>query len=125
MSPQQESSAIPREYGPRFLELAVLHNPKLLSAKELNRIRPPYSRGTSIEWQEIGSNEEETHGENSERFFFIREAILKALLQKHRWALVWAIWGERQLSSKQMELWREIRNAHLPYAAWCRAARAL
>jgi hypothetical protein len=40
---------------------------------------------------------------NSERFFFIREGILRELLRKNGWALVWAVWGERELSSKQME----------------------
>ena len=40
---------------------------------------------------------------NNERFFFIRENILRALLDKHGWSLVWAIWGERQLSYKHVE----------------------
>jgi hypothetical protein len=40
---------------------------------------------------------------NSERFFFIRKNILQALLQKHGFALIWAVWGERELSYKQME----------------------
>lgn len=35
---------------------------------------------------------------NSERFFFIRETVLRALLDKRNWALVWAVWGERELS---------------------------
>lgn len=40
---------------------------------------------------------------NSERFFFVREAILRAYLKKHKLAMVWAVWGERELSYKQME----------------------
>jgi hypothetical protein len=40
---------------------------------------------------------------NSERFFFIRENILRALLKKLNMSVVWAIWGERELSNKQME----------------------
>jgi hypothetical protein len=40
---------------------------------------------------------------NSQRLFFIREEILRSLLQKLDLKLVWAIWGERELSYKQME----------------------
>ena len=40
---------------------------------------------------------------NCERFFFIREEILRAYLKKHDLALVWAVWGERELSQKQMD----------------------
>lgn len=40
---------------------------------------------------------------NSERFFFVREEILRAHLKKHELAMVWAVWGERELSYKQME----------------------
>jgi hypothetical protein len=40
---------------------------------------------------------------NSESFFFIRDDILRAILKKHGLAMVWAVWGERELSYKQME----------------------
>jgi hypothetical protein len=40
---------------------------------------------------------------NSESFFFIREDILRAYLKKRDLAMVWAVWGERELSYKQME----------------------
>ena len=40
---------------------------------------------------------------NSERFFFVREEILRTHLKKHELAMVWAVWGERELSYKQME----------------------
>jgi len=39
---------------------------------------------------------------NSQRVFYIREDILRSLLGKLRLSLVWAIWGERELSNKQM-----------------------
>jgi hypothetical protein len=39
---------------------------------------------------------------NSERFFYIRESVLRALLTKHGWNLVWAVWGERELSHEQI-----------------------
>lgn len=39
---------------------------------------------------------------NSERFFFIRESVLRAILKKHDWHLVWAMWGERELSYEQI-----------------------
>ena len=41
--------------------------------------------------------------DNGERFFFIRQDILRAILRRHRYALIWAVWGERELSYKQME----------------------
>jgi hypothetical protein len=44
------------------------------------------------------------HGENfnnSEGFFLMRENILRKLLRKRGLSLVWAVWGERQLSHKQ------------------------
>ncbi len=40
---------------------------------------------------------------NTQTFFYIREHILTRLLQKLRMSLVWAVWGERQLSYKQIE----------------------
>jgi hypothetical protein len=40
---------------------------------------------------------------NNERFFFIREDILRTLLRKHKLCLVWAVWGERELSYKYLE----------------------
>ena len=40
---------------------------------------------------------------NSQRFFFIRENILRTLLENLGLSLVWALWGERRLSYKQME----------------------
>ena len=39
---------------------------------------------------------------NSEHFFFVREDILQAYLKKSDLAMVWAVWGERELSYKQM-----------------------
>ena len=40
---------------------------------------------------------------NSESFLFIREDILRAYLKKRGLVMVWAMWGERELSYKQME----------------------
>jgi hypothetical protein len=40
---------------------------------------------------------------NSESFFFIQEKILKDLLRERKYALVWAVWGERELSYKQLK----------------------
>jgi len=40
---------------------------------------------------------------NSEAFFFIREDLLRTYLKEQDLALVWAVWGERELSYKQME----------------------
>ncbi|MGZ0707618.1 NACHT domain-containing protein [Coraliomargarita sp. W4R53] len=40
---------------------------------------------------------------NTEQFFFIRKDILQSLLEKLDMSLVWAVWGERELSYKQMD----------------------
>jgi hypothetical protein len=39
---------------------------------------------------------------NSERFLFVRESILRAILKKQDCRLVWAVWGERELSFDQI-----------------------
>jgi hypothetical protein len=40
---------------------------------------------------------------NSQRFFFVREDILRAHLKKNDLEMLLAVWGERELSNKQME----------------------
>src|ERR1700757_2094325 len=39
---------------------------------------------------------------NAQGFFYIREDILRPLLEKLKLRLIWAIWGERELCYKQM-----------------------
>lgn len=53
-------------------------------------------RATQLtEWGEDAIN-------NRERLFFIREEILRAYLKKHDLEVVRAVWGERELSHKQL-----------------------
>lgn len=40
---------------------------------------------------------------NNQRMFFIKENLLKTYLEKNDLALIWAIWGERDYSSAQIE----------------------
>jgi hypothetical protein len=47
---------------------------------------------------------------NSQRFFFIRKDILDSLLRKHGLSLVWAVWGERELSYGQLDRARQSGN---------------
>jgi hypothetical protein len=54
-----------REYGRRFIEMALFHNRKLLSAEELARVRPPYSDGGRIAWQEAEIGADVVHGMGS------------------------------------------------------------
>jgi len=61
-APSRTTHVLTREYGRRFIELAVLHNRKLFSVKELARVHPPYSDGGRIAWQEIETGQEEIHG---------------------------------------------------------------
>jgi hypothetical protein len=54
---------------------------------------------------------------NHQRFFFIREDILRDLLRRRGESLIWAIWGERELSYKQIERARPDKDlAGLGYA---------
>jgi hypothetical protein len=39
---------------------------------------------------------------NNQAIFFIREALLKTYLEKNDLVLIWAIWGEREYSSGQI-----------------------
>ena len=39
---------------------------------------------------------------NSENFFFVHEKILRAYLEKHKLVMIWAVWGERELSYKRL-----------------------
>ena len=40
---------------------------------------------------------------NHQRMFFIRENLLKTYLEKNNLVLIWAIWGEREYSSAQID----------------------
>lgn len=56
------------------------------------------------------------HFRNCERFFFIRERVLQPLLQKLKLSLVWAVWGERELSHEQIEAMRKRSSDDPMYA---------
>lgn len=72
--------------------MGLVHLPQTHDLQTKDGIRATYG---------IAFRPEEYH--QGERFFFIREDILRSLLRKHDWELVWAIWGERELSYKQIE----------------------
>jgi len=71
---------------------SLVHLPQTHDLQTKKGVRATY--GTAFHPQEFN---------NSEKFFFIRETILRSILQKHGWSLVWAVWGERELSHKQLE----------------------
>jgi hypothetical protein len=52
-APGRTTHVLTREYGRRFIELALFHSPALLSARERSRMRPPYKNGGQIAWQKI------------------------------------------------------------------------
>jgi hypothetical protein len=64
-APARTTHIITREYGRRFIELAALHNRKLLSVKELARIRPPYLDGGRIVWQQAKTGKDQVYGLDS------------------------------------------------------------
>jgi hypothetical protein len=64
-APGRTTHELTREYGRRFIELARLHNKKLLSAAEFARVRPPYSDSSRIDWREIEAGEEGISGADS------------------------------------------------------------
>jgi hypothetical protein len=70
----------------------LVHQPQTHDLQSKAGVRATY--GTAFRAQDFN---------NSQRFFFIREDILRTLLRKRELSLVWAVWGERQLSNKQME----------------------
>lgn len=56
--------------------------------------------------------------------FFIREDLLKTYLEKNNLALIWAIWGEREYSSDQIEkLFRGADRPEQPYAVYSSVKR--
>ena len=52
-APGRTTHVLTREYGRRFVELAVLHNSQLFTSRELSRVRPPYVNGSRIPWQKV------------------------------------------------------------------------
>src|SRR5206468_1442100 len=64
-APGRTTHVLTREYAQRFLELAQLHNRKLFSSSEVTRIRPPYSNGGRIAWQELEAPEDDVPGAES------------------------------------------------------------
>lgn len=54
---------------------------------------------------------------NSERLFFLKKDLLDSLLEKLGMSLVWAVWGERELSLGQIKHWdRNNPDGNLAYA---------
>jgi hypothetical protein len=52
---------------------------------------------------------------NSQRFFYVRESILRTFLRKNDLSLVWAVWGEREPSGDSIERFkREGKIDNLP-----------
>lgn len=64
-APWRTTHILTREYGRRFIELAVFHNRKLFGAKERARVQPPYSNGGRLDWPDVESRQEEVHGLDS------------------------------------------------------------
>jgi len=69
----------------------LVHLPQTLDLQTKQGIRGTY--GLSFNRKDFN---------NTQGFFYIREAILRPLLNKLNMRLVWGIWGERELSYKQM-----------------------
>ena len=56
---------------------------------------------------------------NHQSVFFIREDLLKTYLEKNDLALIWAIWGEREYSSAQInKLFHGPDRPEQPYAVY-------
>jgi hypothetical protein len=64
-APARTTHVLTREYGRRFVELAALYKRNLFSKEELARLRPPYSNGGRIAWQQVATGEDEVHGLDS------------------------------------------------------------
>ena len=56
---------------------------------------------------------------NHQKMFFIKENLLNSYLEKNDLALIWAVWGEREYSSDQIEkLFRGADRPEQPYAVY-------
>jgi hypothetical protein len=70
---------------------ALVHLPQTFDLQTKNGVRATY--GIAVHGQDFA---------NSQRFFFIREQVLRTIIRKHQSYLVWAVRGERELSYKKM-----------------------
>lgn len=70
----------------------LIHLPQTHDLQTTEGVRATYG----ITWRPDDWN-------NSHKFFYIRRDILKELLSQMGMSLIWAIWGERELSYKQHE----------------------
>ncbi len=48
----------------------------------------------------------------------MREDLLKQFLDRKKLALIWAIWGEREYSTKSVIGWREGTRPAIPYKVY-------
>jgi hypothetical protein len=55
---------------------------------------------------------------NSQQFLFIRGTALKSYLQKNRLSMLWAIWGERECSTKFAEDRAGLLRPKIPYKVY-------
>lgn len=70
-APGRTTHILTREYGRRFIELALTYHPRLLTPKERLRIFPPYKDGGQIPWQKIrGSKKADTKSASPFRMDF-------------------------------------------------------
>ena len=69
-APNRTTHILTREYGRRLVELAVIHNPRLFSKQEIARVRPPYSDGGRIAWQEVDADQDSREADSPFRIDF-------------------------------------------------------
>jgi len=65
----------------------------------------------------INFTEEENH-RNTQRVFLMRDDLLKQFLDRKKLALIWAIWGEREYSTKSAIGWGEGTRPAIPYKVY-------
>jgi hypothetical protein len=74
------------------ISAGLVHLPQTYDLQTTDGIRATYG----IEFQRQNSH-------NSQSLFFIRKNILQGLLRERECGLVWAVWGERELSYRHLE----------------------
>lgn len=93
-------------------------NKQLIGMLELNPIPQSRDLRDAIGNQATFQNSYEKKSfKNSERLFYFRKDLLDSLLKKLGMSLVWAVWGERELSLGQFEHWdRKNTGNEMAYA---------
>jgi len=105
-APSRTTHVLTREYGRRFIELAILHSRRLFTAEEISTTRPPYKDGGRISWEEAKEEKEESKAASPLRMDFENYTLGRLVEgranydfdnEKYRLVRAQVLWRIRQL----------------------------